>query len=824
MKKIIVPVIAFLWICFNVTAQEKSNSELKGDKYAFRYAYDDAIKSYKKADVLSTEGQRNLAESYYKMGKNMEAEAEYLKLITSLGKILPEDYYNFAMVLKSNAKYLEADKWMDKFVELKPNDLRAKDYLANKNKLSNLLKDNGEYKIIHQNTNTNAEDFGTFYYKNSIVFASSRSNKMFPRKYNWTGKPFCNMYISEVDDGQMKSPESFDKKLNGNLHDGPASFSKYGDFMVFTRNNYKDKTDDKIVELQLWFSSNIDGKWSKPEAFAYNNSEYSVGQPCLTSDGKTMYFTSDMLGGFGGADIYMSKNNGNGQWSKPENMGSKVNTEGDEMFPFYEESISMFYFTSNGRYGLGGLDIFSCIYKGMEIDEAKNAGYPLNTQYDDFAAIVNDSRTKGYISSNRPGGSGGDDIYAFDLLKWSPPADIEVMFAVNAPSNIPVERRVRETFPVRNYVFFDAGSVTIPDRYVLLNKEQVKDFKEDQLEVFTPKKLSGRSDRQMIVYYNVLNILGDRMQKNPETIVRLAGASMEGIPDGLAMAESVKLYLVTVFGINSKRITTEGRIKPRIPSEQEGGNLELDLLREGDRRVSIWSTSPAILMEFQSGPDAPLKPVEIVGSQTAPLESYATFNAIGSDKIFSSWSMEIKDKNDSIQYFGPFTKEMISIPGKTILGKISEGDFKVTMIGTTKSNFTVIKDTTVHLVLWTPNKNEEMMRFSIIYEFNDSKSITIYDKYLTEIVTPKIPMGATVIVHGYTDIIGDEVYNHKLSISRANDVSSIIKNALAKTNRKDVKIEVYGFGEDLSLSPFANKYPEERFYNRTVIIDIIPKK
>ena len=821
MKKILSIALAFIFICFSVNAQEKSRKEIKGDKYAFRYAYDDAIKSYTQAKQLTFEGQRRLAESYHKMGQNIQSEDIYSKLVNSQGQIIPEDYYNYAMVLKINGKYNESNKSMDKFAELKPNDLRAKDYSLNRNDFDNLMKDNGKFKIDYQNINTNADDFSSCYYKNGIVFASSRTSKMFPRKYSWNGKPFCDMYFSEVVNGQMKSPENFSKKLNGKLHDGPASFNKDGTFIAFTRNNYHDKSKDKIVELQIWFSTYKDGKWLKPEPFTYNNSEYSVGQPCLTADGNTMYFTSDMPGGFGGADIYKSNKNNIGQWSKPENMGDKINTEGDEMYPFFVEHNQTLLFSSNGRFGLGGLDIFISAFNGIGFDRAYNAGTPLNTQSDDFAAIVNDSMSKGYFSSNRTGGSGGDDIYSFDLLKKIEITP-DVLFSVNAPTNIPVERRVRETFPVRNYVFFDLGSKQISDRYVLLKKEQVKDFKEDQLEVLTPKKLSGRSDRQMTVYYNVLNILGDRMGKNPTTIVRLSGASMEGVDDGLAMAESVKKYLVDVFGIDASRINTEGRIKPRIPSEQPGGKLELDLLREGDRRVSIWSTSPAILMEFESGQDTPLQPVEITGVQIAPIESFVTFKAEGSDTVFTSWSLEVMNNKGTIKTFGPYSKENVSIPGKSILDTLSEGDFKVTMIGKTKNDMTIKKDTTVHLVLWVPDKNEEMMRFSVIFEFNDSKSIEIYEKYLTQIVTPKIPNKATVIIHGYTDVIGDETRNQKLSLDRANDVKRIITNALSKANRKDVKMDVYGFGEDLNYNPFDNKYPEGRFYNRTVIIDIIP--
>jgi outer membrane protein OmpA-like peptidoglycan-associated protein len=401
-------------------------------------------------------------------------------------------------------------------------------------------------------------------------------------------------------------------------------------------------------------------------------------------------------------------------------------------------------------------------------------------------------------------------------------AEPEVEFSVNSPKNLPVERKTREIFPLRNYVFFDLGSTEVPSRYVLLKKDQVKDFEEDQLETVTPKELSGRSQRQMIVYYNVLNIIGDRMQKNPTTTITLVGSSEKGPKDGQVMAASIKIYFVNVFGIEASRIKIEGRNKPKIPSEQPGGTRELVLLREGDRRVSIESSSPTILMEFQSGPDAP--PVEIVAVQEAPLDSYITFNVEGADKAFSSWSVEITDESGKAQNFGPYTAEKMSIPGKAILGDRPEGNYKVAMIGQTKSGKVVKKETSAHMVLWTPPTTEELMRFSILYEFNKSKAIAIYQKYLVDVVVPRIPKGGTIIIHGHTDIIGGETNNKKLSLDRANDVRTIIENSLSKAGRTDVKFEVAGFGEDQRMAQFDNKFPEERFYNRTVIIDIIPAK
>jgi outer membrane protein OmpA-like peptidoglycan-associated protein len=398
----------------------------------------------------------------------------------------------------------------------------------------------------------------------------------------------------------------------------------------------------------------------------------------------------------------------------------------------------------------------------------------------------------------------------------------QVQFSVNAPKNIQGDRNVREVFPLRNYVFYDLGSNKIPSRYRLLRKEDVKDFNEDQIATTATVNTSGRSARQMTVYYNVINILGNRMVKNPSTTIILVGSSEKGAEDGVLMAESIKTYLVNVFEIKSTRITAKGQLKPNIPSEQPEGKKELVLLREGDRRVSIESNSPELLMEFQSGPDAPLRPLEFVAVQEAPASSYIVFDAAGANEAYSSWSLQITDPDGKVKPFGPYTQEKVSISSKDIMESRPEGDYKVKLIGQTKSGQVSVKETTTHMVLWTPSKTEEALRYSIIFEFNKSKAIAMYDKYLTDVVTPKIPKNGVVVIHGHTDIIGEEAYNSSLSLDRANEVKSIIEKSLSHSGRKDVTFEVHGYGEDENASPFENKFPEERFYNRTVIIDIIP--
>jgi len=401
-----------------------------------------------------------------------------------------------------------------------------------------------------------------------------------------------------------------------------------------------------------------------------------------------------------------------------------------------------------------------------------------------------------------------------------PGGEQDVSFTVQAPKLVPIQRKVRETFPLRNYVFFDEGSPDIPKRYVALTNAQATGFTEGQLQQVVPANMTGRSKRQLTVYHNILNILGDRMRANPGTTVSLSGATGNGPEDGRVLAESIKSYLRNAFGIDGNRITTEGRDKPRIPSEQPGGTRELTLLRAEDRRVDIESKSPELLMQV-GGPADVLKPVYIYTVQDDPLDGHVLFHVSGAKEVLSSWSLEITDERGDVQHFGPFTREREGIPGQSILGARPEGNFKVVMLGTSKSGHQVRKDGTVYLA----RRNEpipEGLRFSILFEFDKSKTVATYETFLAEMVVPLIPEDGTVYIHGHTDIIGDVDYNHTLSHDRAQDAHRVIGGKLSDAAMRGITFDTFGFGEDVGYAPFDNDLPEERFYNRTVIIDFVP--
>jgi outer membrane protein OmpA-like peptidoglycan-associated protein len=405
-----------------------------------------------------------------------------------------------------------------------------------------------------------------------------------------------------------------------------------------------------------------------------------------------------------------------------------------------------------------------------------------------------------------------------------PMAIPEVGFSVVAPKEILAERNVTEMFPIRNYVFFDQGSTEIPNRYVLLSKDQAGSFQEDQMKLNTAKTSSTRSERQLEVYYNLLNILGNRLQTNSTATITLVGSSEKGSAEGKAMAESVKKYLVDVFGINSTRINIEGRDKPLIQTGPAVEESDKPLLMAGDRRVSIENRTPSELMNIKSNQDLLLKPVGFVSAQKNPVDSYVSFHADGAKQAFSVWTLEIVDDRGEIRRYGPFYQDSVSIPGRTLLNSRTKGDYKVKMIGHTADNQTVEKQTDMQLKLLTPPVLGEGLRYSVIFEFDEAVLDNLYVKYLNETVIPNIPDGSTVIVHGYTDIIGKESHNQELSQSRASNVRKVLESGLNKAGKTNIKYEEFGFGEDPKLAPFDNRYPEENYYNRTTIIDVIPNK
>jgi outer membrane protein OmpA-like peptidoglycan-associated protein/tetratricopeptide (TPR) repeat protein len=407
--------------CFtlSVMAQEQNNSTLKKAEDKFEdYNYSEAINKYAEANDGSPEVTRKLAESFFRIGNIEKAEILYGKLANA---DVPEekDVYMYAYTLMQNKKYPEALEMMSKYSALNPEDSRATAVLQNENYIEQLLMDKGQFTIKNLTINSPQEDFSPVFYKDKVLFASSREGvKPIRRKWNWNRLPFLDIYEASVNaDGELANANPFRKELNKKFHEGPVAFNSAQTSMAFTRNNYEDKSSDNVVKLKIFISEFVDGKWQNPVAFPLNNKEYSVGHPAYSSDGKWLYFASDMPGGFGGVDLYKIPLNADGSFGEPINLGERINTEGNEMFPTFHESGMLFY-SSDGKAGLGGLDLFVVqVKEDGSVGKQMNVGAPINSSRDDFSFSLNKDMTYGYFASNREEGKGDDDIYFFEMLK-----------------------------------------------------------------------------------------------------------------------------------------------------------------------------------------------------------------------------------------------------------------------------------------------------------------------------------------------------------------------------------------------------------------------
>lgn len=378
-----------------------------------------ANKGYKSADLF-----QKLANSYYFRNDMENAAKWYGELFTMNEVIDPEYYFRYALALKGIENYEESDKWMKKFNELKPEDMRGRAFLSKVDYKSN-IEDQSRDDIEIQNLEINTElsDFGTTEYENGIVFASARGGG---RKYRWNEEPYLDLYSVEKTENGFGEVKEIEGKVNTKYHESSAVFSPNGKYMFFTRNNFyrlKYKEDGTgINRLQLYRATlSEDGTWDEIHKVHFNSEDYSVAHPTLNLTGTRLYFASDMPGTFGQSDIFVVDVNDDGTLGEPENLGSSINTEGQESFPFMDTSGNLF-FSSTGFPGLGGLDIF----KSEELDQKvaagsnrnfpiENVGKPVNSSADDFGYYENLVTKRVYFSSNREGGKGSDDIYTFEL-------------------------------------------------------------------------------------------------------------------------------------------------------------------------------------------------------------------------------------------------------------------------------------------------------------------------------------------------------------------------------------------------------------------------
>ncbi len=376
----------------------------------------------------------------------------------------------------------------------------------------------------------------------------------------------------------------------------------------------------------------------------------------------------------------------------------------------------------------------------------------------------------------------------------------EVQFSITAPKLLlPVVLR-HELLPLLNAVFFDANSSSIPGRYITLPPSNALAFTEDQLQ---QGEIAGsdRSKRQMNAYHHILNVLGSRMNRYPTATVSLQGNTNDALVN-YAMAENIQSYLVTTFGIEASRISIS---KEKVSTR--GKTFNRERLAE-ERRIDINSTSPELLTQVGE--------LEIPGKRNTIAQETVRFTNRNAGDVLKTWSLQVVAEDGSRQAYGPYQQDEVLIPAATLLNNKTVGNYTVTMTGETKTGMVITKEAALSLAS-AENTKQTVPPFSILFGFDRSDIPMAYQDFLAKTIAPLIDAHATVTIFGYADATGADKYNLALSKSRVANVERLLTELL---QGKAVSFKTYGFGKDKGISPFNNTLPEERFYNRTIMVGI----
>jgi len=398
----------------------------KADKQYDKWAYVDALEIYEKIDRRGFSGKdlhQHIGNSYYFNARYAEAEKQYEKLFALYSEedLASEYYYRYAQTLQHVGKEAEAKQYYTQFVNKVGSESQIAKIRENEVDLKKQIQHNsGRYDALtNLAINTPFADYGSFVHNSQLYFTSARDTGSLSKKvHTWTGDTFTSLYqytLQDNDTGEGKL-----KRIKGavksKFNESTAVITKDGSTMYFTRNNITNGTRkydaQKNTHLKIYRAENVNGKWSNVTELPFNGDDFSTAHPALSHDERTLYFASDRPGGFGESDLWQVAVSGN-IYGVPQNMGPEINTEARETFPFINSNNEL-YFSSDGRIGLGGLDVYVAkMDKNQQFEPVQNIGAPVNSNADDFAYYIDYETKHGFFSSNRAGGHGNDDIYSF---------------------------------------------------------------------------------------------------------------------------------------------------------------------------------------------------------------------------------------------------------------------------------------------------------------------------------------------------------------------------------------------------------------------------
>lgn len=414
MKKILITLLILTFSSQLLVAQN-----LKRANHLFeKRAYVNAAELYLLEETKTQEVYEKLGDCYF-FNNNMTDASKWYKMGLKMyeNKTNPIYFYRYSQALKGTNNFKEADEWLKKYQQKKNIE-----NISNSETLQYFESLNKEVKrpyIVHPvSINSAGSDFGVTALGDKIVFASTRNDG---KLYEWNNQPYLDLFQADLDaSNNITNIIPFSDKINTKMHESNAVFTADGKTMYFTRNNFidgkKGKDDQKITHLKIYKAQLVNNEWTNITELPFNSNNYSTEHPALSPDEKKLYFASDMPGSIGSFDLYVVEINANGTYSEPKNLGTSINTDQREQFP-YISSKNILYFSSDGHFGLGGLDIFKSEINSTGFSKPTNLSNVINSSSDDFAFNIDEENETGYFASNRTGGKGDDDIYRFTQVK-----------------------------------------------------------------------------------------------------------------------------------------------------------------------------------------------------------------------------------------------------------------------------------------------------------------------------------------------------------------------------------------------------------------------
>ena len=406
----------------NTQAQGQAGLK-KAEKEYERWAYIDSqelLEKVLKRGHQSKDLLEKVANTYYFNGRYAEAQPHYAQLFDSYSSEGIDDvyYYRYAQTLQHIGDQGQANRYYNEFTQKVGSQSQIAQIRKSEAELESQIKANsGRYNaLVNLPINTPWSDYGSYVSENQLYFTSARdTGSLAKRVHTWTGDAFTSLYKAEVSSENVSNVKRV-KGIRTDLNESSAVITQDGQTMYFTRNNKiegkRGYDAAKNTRLKIYRAELKNNKWTNVEELSINGDDFNTAHPALSADERTLYFSSDRSGGFGGSDLWKASINGN-TIGAPQNLGPTINTEARETFPFVNSNNEL-YFSSDGRIGLGGLDVYATkIRKDGSLGAIQNVGEPINSKADDFAYYIDYQNKRGFVSSNREGGQGNDDIYSF---------------------------------------------------------------------------------------------------------------------------------------------------------------------------------------------------------------------------------------------------------------------------------------------------------------------------------------------------------------------------------------------------------------------------